>query len=183
MWLHFGCLVEQDDVAELYLLYDKVLYVFFCYLIARQSLSVAKLVLHPQSVHHGDYAVEPCEAILPVAWLHGRDGADGLGYGGRFADAACLYDDIVKLLHGSYLAELLHEVHLQSAADASVLQGYEALVLLSHHTTLLYECGVDIHLSYVVDDDGKFYTLFIAEYAIEQCGLSAAEVSCQQQHR
>ena len=70
-----------------------------------------------------------------------------------------------------------------TAADAWVLQGYEALVLLSHHTTLLYECGVDIHLSYVVDDDGKFYTLLIAEYAIEQCGLSAAEVSCQQQHR
>ena len=173
-WFHFGCFVEQDDVTELNLLDDKVLDVLFSDVGFLKRCAGAELILHAESINHGDDAVEACQSVHPVFGFHGRDGADGLGDGGRFADARCLYDDVVKLSHLHEIGELFHEVHLQGAADATVLQGDERIVLLVHDAALLDEACIDVHLTDVVDDDGKLNALAVGEYAVEQRCLSTA---------
>ena len=46
---------------------------------------------------------------------------------------------------------------------------------------LLDEVGVDIHFTNVVDDDGKLDALLVLQYAVQQGGLAATQVACQQQ--
>ena len=77
-------------------------------------------------------------------------------------------------MHASDVTQLLHEVHLQGTADASVLQGYQRVVLLSHDASLLYQVGIDVHLTNVVDDDGKLDAFLVLQNAIQKCGLAAA---------
>ena len=81
------------------------------------------------------------------------------------------------------LVELLHEVHLQRAADAAVLQCDEAVVFLAHDPAFLYQGGVDVDFAEVIDDHGELDSFSVGEYAVQQSGLSAAEVTCQQQDR
>ena len=180
---HLGRLVQQDDVAELDLLDDQILDVLFADVRLGQALAIAKLVLHAQGVHHGDDAVKPRQAIDPILRFHRRDGADGLGDGCRFTDARCLDDDVVKLLHLHQVGELLHQIHLQGAADAAVLQGHKRVVLLVHDAALLDKVGIDVHFSEVVHDDREAYALLILQNAVEQGRFSAAQISGEQQHR
>ena len=121
MRFDFSCLVEQHDVAEFYLLDDKVLDVFLINLIAHQVETISKLVTHAEGIDYSDDAVKHRIAILTVFLVHERDGADGLGDGCGFTDAACLDDDIVECAHLHQVVQLLHEVHLKCAADATVL--------------------------------------------------------------
>ena len=100
----------------------------------------------------------------------------------RFADARCLDHDVVKLLHLHQVGELFHKVHLQRAADAAVLQCHERVVLLIDDATLLDEVSVDVHFADVVHDDGESYAFLVAEYAVEQCCFSAAQITREQQH-
>ena len=55
---HLGGLVQQHDVAELYLLDDQVLNVLLVDVGTRQAEAAAELVAHAQGVDHGDNAVE-----------------------------------------------------------------------------------------------------------------------------
>jgi hypothetical protein len=55
---HLRNLIEQDDVAELNLLYDEVLNVFFVKPFALQAIAASKLALHAQSVNNSDNAIE-----------------------------------------------------------------------------------------------------------------------------
>ena len=102
---------------------------------------------------------------------------DGLCYGGGFADAGGLDDNVVEAFGLHQVAELQDEVHLQRAADAPVLQGHQRVVLLVNDSALLYEVGIDVHLADVVYDDGKAYTSFIIKYAVQQGGLAAAQIT------
>ena len=77
-------------------------------------------------------------------------------------------------MHGYYLVQLLYKVHLEGAAYASVLQGYKAVIFHAYHASLLYEAGVNVYLTYIIYDNGKLYAFTVAEYLVDQCGLSAA---------
>lgn len=166
-WRNLISLVEQDDVAELNLLYYEILYVILLNVLTEEIETATKLILHAESINHGHNAIESRHTVLAVFLFHHRDGADGLCYRCRFADAACLNDDIVKLLHGGDVCKLLNEIHLQCAADTSVLQCHEGVVLLIHDATLLYEVGINVHLAYVVHDNGELYPALVGEYAVE----------------
>ena len=175
-------LVEQDGVAELYLLDDEVGDVVLGYSLACKVQTASELVLQAECIHHGADAVQGGDV---------RDGAcvegvevqgllvctDGLCYGGRFADAGGLDDNVVEAFGLHQVAELQDEVHLQRAADAPVLQGHQRVVLLVNDSALLYEVGIDVHLADVVYDDGKAYTSFIIKYAVQQGCLATAQIT------
>ena len=81
-----------------------------------------------------------------------------------------------------YFAQLLHKVHLQRAADATILEGHKAILLLPHHAAALDKVGIDIHLAEVVDDDGELDTAAVGKDAVEEGGFAATEVAGEQQH-
>ena len=164
---HLSSLVEQDDVAELYLLDDERRQVFLVDIVLHQVVAACKLVFHSQSVHHGDDAVESQHSVLDVLWSECRDRADGLCDRRRLADTACLDDDVVELLHVNDFLELFHEVHLQRTADASVLQSHERVVFLSYHASLFYEGSIDVHLADIVDDDCKLDAFLVSQNLVE----------------
>ena len=149
---------------------------------ALQIVAIAKLVFHAQGVDHRHDAVEPGYATLDILRSHRGDGADGLCDWGGLADAACLDDDVVEAPHLYDFAYLLDQVHLERAADAAILQSHEAVVLLVDHSALLYEVGVDVYLTDIVDDDGKLDALLIGENFVDQCGLAATKIAREQQN-
>ncbi len=55
---HFRYLVEDYDVAELYLLYDKILYIVPVNIFAGQRIAAAELIAQTQCVNHRCYAVQ-----------------------------------------------------------------------------------------------------------------------------
>ena len=178
----FRDFVQNHDVAELYLLYQQVLYVVLFEIAQRQVFPAVEFALHAQGVDDGGDAVHfRYGAAVPVA--EARNGADGLGYGGGFADSAGFNHDVVELSVSGEFVELLHEIHLQGAADASVLQGHETVVLLANDSAFLDQGGVHVDFAEVVDYHGELDSLSVGEYAVQQSGLSAAEITGQQQDR
>ena len=171
---HVGSLVEQYDVAELNLLNDEVLNVILFEILLQQVVSASEFILQPECIHHGDDTVESRVAFRRHLGSHLRNGADGLCDGSRFADTAGLNDDVVEAMERYDVLQLLYEVHLQRAADTTVLQGYQRVVLLIYDTSLLYEAGVDVHFTDVVYDDGELDTLLVLKDTVEQCRLAAA---------
>ena len=165
--LHLGCLVQQDDVAELDLLDDEILQVVLVEPRIQQGTAAAELVLHAQGIYDGDNAVQHRDAGIAVLLAHRRDAADGLRDGSRFADAAGFDDDVVKGFLRNDVMQLLYEVHLQGAADTTVLQGDEAVVLLADDTALLNQVGIDVHLADVIHYHGKAYAALVGQNAIE----------------
>ena len=164
---HLSSLVEQDDVAELYLLDDERRQIFLVDVVLHQVVAACKLVFHSQSVHNGNDAVESQHSVLDVLRTESRNRADGLCDRRRLANAACLNDDVVELLHVDDFLELFHEVHLQRTADASVLQSHERVVFLSYHASLFYEGSIDVHLADIVDDDCKLDALLVSQNLVE----------------
>ena len=164
---HLSSLVEQDDVAELYLLDDERRQIFLVDVVLHQVVAACKLVFHSQSVHNGNDAVESQHSVLDVLRTESRNRADGLCDRRRLADAACLNDNVVELLHVDDFLELFHEVHLQRTADASVLQSHERVVFLSYHASLFYEGSIDVHLADIVDDDCKLDAFLVSQNLVE----------------
>ena len=99
---------------------------------------------------------------------------DGLCDRRGLADATRLNDDIVEALGVDDVVELFDEVHLQRAADTSVLQCHEAVVALAYHAALLDEAGVDVHLADVVDDDGEADAFLVFQNTVQKSGLAAS---------
>ena len=180
---HLGCLVEQDDIAELYLLDDEVLDVLFFNVVAHQKVAAAKLVAHAERIDDADDAVYHRLAVVDVFESHARHRTDGLGNGCRFADAAGFYDDVVEAVLAGDVAQLLHEIHLQRATDAAVLQGHKTVILLSYYATLFYQVGINVHLTDIIDNHRKLNAAAIVQDTVEECGLAAAQVAREQQHR
>ena len=134
---YLGGFVEQYDVAELQLLDDEVLDVVLFDMFVHEVVAAGKLALHPQGIHHGDDAVKTGKPLFFEVEAHAGHGGDGLCDGFGLADAACLDDDVVETLLAGDVAQLLHEVHLQRATDAAVLQGHQTVVLLIYNAALL----------------------------------------------
>ncbi len=114
-------LVEQNDIAELDLLYDKVLDILVADALTGESGTAFKLRCHAQGVDHRYDAVESRhDAVSGLSRVKLRYGADGAGYWLGLADAARLDDDIVELARIGEVGNLLHEIHFQCAANAAV---------------------------------------------------------------
>ena len=178
-----GSFVQQNLVAEFYLLNHEILYVVFVYVLALEIQTAAEFALHPERVHDRHYAVEYGDAALRIARVEGRDGADGLRDGFRLADAARLDYYVVESAGRDDVAELLYEVHLQGAADAAVLEGHKTIVCGTYHASLLYEVGIDVDFAYIVNNHREAYAFTVRENTIDQCGLSAAQITGEQQNR
>ncbi len=158
---NLGRLVQKHNVAELNLLNEKVLDVLLADVIHHEGVSAVELALHPHSVDHSHDAVKPCCAVFRVKPSKRRDAADGARNRLRFADAARLDYEVVELLHTGDFVNLLNQVALQGAADATVLKCHETLVLLSHNAALLDEVSINVHFAYVVDYHSETYSLFV----------------------
>ena len=152
---NFRGFVKKYDVAELNLLNHEVLDVVLLESGSQQIAAVAKLIAHAEGIDHRGYAIHHGQSVAHVFKAHRRNRADSLCYWCRLAYSAGLNNDVVEALLTGDVAQLLYEVHLKRAADATVLQGHEAVVLLSHYPALLYEVGIDIHLAYIVDYYGE----------------------------
>ena len=163
---HLRSLVEKYSVAELYLLYYEVFEVFVFKSVACQSVAVVELVSHAQRVHHGHDAVKTRYAVGDILRTECHHRTDSLCDRCGFADAARLDDDIVEALHVNDVAQLVDKVHLQRAADAAVLQSHQTVVLLVHHSTLLDEVGVDVHLADIVHDNGELNAFLVGKDTI-----------------
>lgn len=171
---HLRCFVQQDGVTKLYLLNDEVLNVLLINIFLCESIAALKLVAHAKGVNNRHDTVETRHAVFYILRTERRERADGLCYRCRLTDAARLDNDIIETFHGNDIVKLLHKIHLQCAADTSVLQSHKAIVLLVHDATLLNEVCIDINLSYVVHNDGKLNAFLVCENAVEQCCLAAA---------
>ncbi len=170
-------LVQQHDVAEFNLFDDQALEVVFPDVFLLQGRAAAEFVLHPERIHHRGDAVHVRKGVLHVLRGEGRHGADGLGDGGRLADAAGLDDDVVELAAAGDFRQLGHQVHLEGAADAAVLQGHEALVRRAHDAAFFDEAFVNIHFADVVDHDGELDALAVGEDAVQEGGLAASQIA------
>ena len=159
--LYLSSLVEQDDVAELYLLNHERSQVFLVNMVFHQVIAPGKLIFHAQSINHSHNAIKSQHTILNILRTECRDRADGLCDRCRLADATCLNDDIVESLHIDNLSELFHEVHLQRTADTSILQGHERVVFLTDYAPLFDKSSIDVYLTDIIDDNSKLNTFFI----------------------
>lgn len=159
--LHLRCLVEQDYVAELYLLYDQVLDILLIKILFLQGFAATELILESQSIHYGHYTVELGSTEHCGLCPELRYGAYGLGYRGRFAYATRFDYYIVETAHCHDLLDLLYQIHLERTAYTAVRQCHQAVVLAVHNTSALDKTRVDIHFTYVIDDHGKLYATFI----------------------
>ena len=174
-------LVQKHYVAELYLLDYQAFKIFLAYVFFLQGVAAGELALHAQGVHHGDYAVQlGIDELLRSQLGHG---ADGLGDGARLADAAGFDHDVVELVHTAKLGQLGHEVHLERAADAAVLQSDERIVGTAHDATLLDEVGVDVDFAYIIDYHGELDAALVGEYTVQQRCLAASEVTGHEEDR
>ena len=73
--------------------------------------------------------------------------------------------------------ELLDKVHLQRAANTTILQGNEVIVLLRYYSTLLNERSIDIYFTYIIDYYSKSYPLPIREDTIKKSSFAATEIT------
>ena len=181
--LHLGRLVQKHDVAELDLLDHKILKVILLQIVLLESVPAGELTLHPQSVHNGDYAIEFRNIRLGIFRNKLREGADGLCDRGGLAYSTRLDDDVVELAGAAEVVQLGDKVHFQRAADAAVLERDKAVVRGADNAAFLDEVRVDVHLAYVIDDDGELDAFLVGEYSVDQSCLAAPEVSRQKQHR
>ena len=180
---YLGCLVQEHDVAELNLLDYQILQVLLAYVLLDQVVAATELVTDAQGIDHCYDAVQLGYAVLGVLGLHAGDGLDGLGNGAGLADAAGLNHDVVKTVQRDDLMQLLHKVHLEGAAYAAVLQGYQAVIIHAYHAALLYEAGIDIDFTYIVYNYRELYALAVGQNPVQKGCLTAAQITGEQQDR
>ena len=137
-------------------------------------MTALKLITHAQCINHRHNAIQLQIAVLDILWSQRWNAHNGLGYRTGFANATGLNDDIVETVHGQYLLQLFHEVHLQRTADTAILKSHQRVVLLTHYSTLFYQVGIDVYLTDIIDYDGKLNALLILQYAVQKCRLTAA---------
>ena len=160
--LNLSCFVQENDVAELNLLDDERSQIFLINFLLHQVAAVREFILHAQSIYYGNDAVETQNTILDVLRAEGWDRADGLGNRSRLADSGSLDDNVIETLHVYDFLELFYQVHLQCAADATVLERNERIVFLTYYATFFYKGCINIDFTNIVDDDGKLNTFFVS---------------------
>ena len=177
------CLVQENEVAEFDLLDQQVSDVFLRCRFFRECLSATELILHPQGIDHRCDTVQPAYSVLRIGSSHERDGTEGLCDGFRFTDAAGLDDDVVEAVQLHQFQHLCHQVRLEAAADAAVLEGDQTLVFIAYNAFLADQAGVDVDLSDIVDNHCEPDALLVRQDVVDQGGLSASQITGQQQYR
>lgn len=182
---NLGYLIEEHHIAELNLLYKKILDILIIDISAFQVTSASEFIAHTQGIDHCNYIIEAWHiGSVRVVESHLPHGADSLSDGSRFADTARLYNEVIELAGSEDTGNLTHKVGLQRAAYATVLEGHEiARIILPDHTTLLNKRCIYVDFPYIVDYNGEFYTLAIGKDMIQQRSFSAAEISGKQKYR
>ena len=173
--VHF---IEEDGVAELELLDEKILDILFLDGILGQTSAVLEFVVHARTVDDSDDVVEFHRKTCVCALL--TDVGDGLGNRNRLTDAGSLNDDVIILLCLGQLAKLVGKVVSQSAANAAICQRYKVAVLLCDDAALLNEVGVYVDLADIVDDDGGADAFVICKNVIQKSRLAGTEVTGDQ---
>ena len=100
-------------------------------------------------------------SVADIFQAHGGNRANGLRDRSRLAYTAGFYNNIVKTLLAGDVTQLLYEIHLQRAADTTILQRHQTLVLLPYHAAFLYQIGIDIHFAYIINNHSKTNTTAI----------------------
>ena len=155
-------LVQKNDVAELNLLDDERSQIFLINILLHQVAAVGEFILHTQSIYYGNDAVKAQNTILDVLRTEGWDRADGLCNRSRLADSGSLDDNVIETLHVYDFLELFYQVHLQCAADATILERNERIIFLTYYATFFYKGCINIDFTNIVDDDGKLNTFFVS---------------------
>ena len=150
-------LIEKNEVAELNLLDYEACEVLLADVALDEFVAASEFALEAKRIDHCGDAIKPCYAVAGEFLAHRRDAADGLGNRFGFADAARFDDDVVEALKAEQVPDLGDQVHLERAADAAVLKGYEAVVLLADNSAFLDERSIDVYLADVVYDDREAY--------------------------
>ena len=163
----FGSLVEQNDIAEFNLLDDKILYIIFIQIGSQQVITSGKLVLHTQCVDNSDDTVDYRNPVAYILCTHCRYRTDCLSNRCRLAYSAGFNDYIVEAVLADHITQLFDQIHLQSTADAAVLQCHKVVVLFTHYATFFDEVGIDVDFSYIVDNDGKLNAATVIENSVE----------------
>ena len=158
---HLIRLVQQNDITELHLLYDKARQVIFSKITLRQIRSFSKLISQSESITHRNNSVKFCYAVLCIFRIHLRINAYCLRYRCGFTYSARLNHDIIETVLRNNLTQLLNEVHFKSTTDAAVLQSDKTIIALSDHSTLLYQVGINVHFADIINDNGKPNTFLI----------------------
>ncbi len=179
---HFRDFIKEDYIAELDLLNDEALYILFTEILCGKGVAGIKLAFESKGVDHRDDTVENRETLPDEIRSHGRHRTDGLSDGFGFANAACLDHYIVKST-ADEIRELLHKIHLECAADTPVLKSHEAIVVTTDHPAFCDEIGINVDFTDIIHDNGEADSFTIVEYPVEKSGLTASEVSGQQQDR
>ena len=180
---YLGCFVQEHYVAELNLLDYQILQVLLAYVLLYQVVAATELVTDAKGIDHCYDAVQLGYAVLGVLGLHAGDGLYGLGNGAGLTDAAGLNHDVVKTVQRDDLVQLLHKVHLEGAAYAAVLQGYQAVIIHAYHAALLYKAGIDIDFTYIVYNYRELYALAVGQNPVQKGCLTAAQITGEQQDR
>ena len=155
LFAHLCCFIKQHDITEFYLLDNECSEVFFLRHIVRQRVASIELIADTEGIHDGTDTVEHRQSVLCETGYHLGIRTERLRDRCRFTDSGGLDNDVVEGLLRTEVMQLLDEVHLQRAADTSVLQRHQRVVVLTHYSALLDERSIDIHFSDIVHDHGK----------------------------
>ena len=109
-----------------------------------------------------------------------RNGAECLGNRFRFANATRLNHDVVEALHLHDFEHLLYQVCLQRTADTAILQSYQTFLFLSYYATFLYKVCINVHFTYIIDDNSKLDAAFIGKDVVYQSCFATAQITGQQ---
>ncbi len=101
-------LVQQDDVAELNLLDNKILNIILLEVGAKEVAAVAKLIAHAQCVYYCCYAIHYRHTFADIFQAHGGNRANGLRYRSWLTNSAGFYHYIVKPLLAGDVTQLLY---------------------------------------------------------------------------
>ena len=157
----FRHLVEQDDVTELYLLNYKILYILLFKIILFQGVTATKLIFKPQGIHNSHYTIELRSTEHSGLGSELGYRADSLGYRCGFAYTARLDYNVIETVHSHNILYLLDEIHFESTAYATVRKSHKAVILAVNHSASLYEAGINVYLSYIIDYHSKLYAALI----------------------
>ena len=103
---------------------------------------------------------------------------EGLRHRRRIGEPGGLDDDGVELALAAHQpVDDADQVAAHRAADAAVVH-VEHFLVGAHH-----EVVVDADLAELVDDDGVFLAVLLAQNPIQQCGLAGTEIAGQNGHR
>ena len=147
-------LVEQDDIGK-----GNLLFGFLC---------VGKALHQVAGIHHGYDTVEPCAFLQVIIHEKGLRHRAGIGQTGGFND-----DGVKLALALQQVAQYPDEVAPYPAAQAAIVHLEHFLVRADDKVI------VNPDLAELIDDDGVFAAMRLAEDAVEEGGLSGSEIAGQ----